>query len=1080
MEALLDAMDLVGEFTLNLWLQPATTGRLTSSLAHKAAVLCLDAIALAEGAEPGILLEDEQDATGKAMSGAALGTLLADAGVVLALLPLALAPDAPQDAAQRLGDALAAAGVHTVLWHHALSAEGVRRSAAALLVSLVAGQTLDIAVADARTAVASLSHPWRPDAPADLAAGTAVTLYSPNPTTRLLQTRPQSEPGVDKVVRFPEPGLLPDWRNLPTEQQVGGLPAEPAHGMVGRGRELTALERALGDEQATSGTVIVYGYEGMGKSTLVAHAARWMVRTGRFQRVVYTNMTGGGHREGVLHDLGVRLIDESFTLHGADHEREVLQALVDTPTLVIWDHVDALLTDGEFGPAASLEALWQLGGRIAACGRSRLCLIADGPTLSREIRLPAPPALILEVGTLTENDAMTLWAAMLQEADADLWPGDDDRALASYLGEHPLALGIVAPQVAAHGAGATIRALEGVLPGLEQGEARLRNEALEVTLEAALRQLDDDTRAIVLPLGLFAGGMMEPLALRLLGAAETAWAEVKRRFGAAHLLHEERMPGLNAQYIRVHRALGRHLQRRMPMALRSELEPQFYGAYMGMMTWLSGVAVRSPDIAHTIARRELPNLRRALHVAMKGQQPGVATTYARQFQGLLEGLGFVEESESVAAMIRRAMAELVPAEGPLSRAGVQFLLEQIEQLTSGGRMADAGRALQQLVDRITRDGGLSYSGSEASLDQGTALHRFGRFLFTGGRADAALATYMRALRLLEELDKSAAGRRELVSLYEDMGQVYLALMQMDRAEGVLQKGLDLGRAPEDSRAIGAMHMQMGLIAAARQDFRMARWRFEQALEQMQVANDIAGIATIWNQLGALAWQLQELDEAEECYEQALEMARKADHVLMIAQAHMRLAQVTAGTGRPQVAQNHYAQAIRIYQENNLHPALASAEAALAELLLSLGELQNARVHAEAARAVAESLGPAGRHWEACFLLQRIAEAEGDGKKIDHWRARTREAFAASPEADRVRESWDQLISTVVQSCRGEAMDAETVDLVESLEKNEEWERLADAIWRILGGERGVDLYEYLDYIDALVIRTILDKLREDE
>ncbi|HHX64109.1 MAG TPA: tetratricopeptide repeat protein, partial [Chloroflexi bacterium] len=287
-------------------------------------------------------------------------------------------------------------------------------------------------------------------------------------------------------------------------------------------------------------------------------------------------------------------------------------------------------------------------------------------------------------------------------------------------------------------------------------------------------------------------------------------------------------------------------------------------------------------------------------------------------------------------------------------------------------------------------------------------------------------------------------------------------------------------APDDSRAIGAIQMQLGLIAAARQDVDSARRRFEQALEQMETAQDLAGMATIWNQLGSLAWQLQDLDEAEKCYHRALEMAHKAEHVLMEAQSHMRLAQIAAHTGRSQVAQNHYAQAIRIYQEHDLQPALASAEAALAELLLHTGELQNARVHAEAARAVAESLGPAGRHWEACLLLQRIAEAEGDEEKIIHWRSRTHEAFAASPEAERVRESWGQLIEAVIKSCRGEAMDAETVELVESLEKNEEWEALAIAIWRILGGERGSDLYEYLDHIDALVIRTILQKLEGDE
>ncbi|MGI5917731.1 MAG: tetratricopeptide repeat protein [Anaerolineae bacterium] len=1075
-EALLDAADAQGESLQSRWIWAPTVQALADGLWGDELALCLDALVVRHQGAPAIAFADGDEMNAFPIE--ELGPMLARAGISLALLSLTPADDSDDALAQQVADALAAAGIHTLLWHDALSAEAVRRSAEALLAALLAGQTLQIALAEAQKGL-NVQRPWRSNASSLPTPAHALSLHSPDPAQPLLTVTPTRESGVGKVVRFPGAGITAEWQRLPSEQEPGGLPAEPAHGMIGRSRELDMLEGFLRDEHAGSGALAVYGYEGLGKTSLVSHIARWLVRTGRFRRVVYTSMAGGGHRESALYDLGIRLIGDEF-VQTPNVDEAVLQALADTPTLVIWDHVDALLPNGDFYPnSAALEALWQLGGRICATGRSRLCLIVDSPTLPRDIRLPTPLAHSLEIRPMPPDDAAALWSTLLHEADRNLQPEGDIADLPVLLGGHPLALGILAPIVVA-GEMDVIATLEAMMPDLRRGEARLSNQALDVAMEVLLRSLDSDLRHAILPLGLFAGGMMEPQALRLLDIEEDRWAEIKGRFAAAHLVREERIPGLSAQYIRLHRASGRHLYQRMPSAFRSRIEPQFYGTYMGMMTWLSGMGSRSPEIVQMISRRELPNLRRALRLALQTQQLSMATTFARQLQGLLEQLGYAEESAAIDETIRRTTAELVPAEGPLSRAGVQFLLEQSEQLAAGGRMADSGRILQQLVERITREGGLSYGGAEAAQDQGTALHRFGRFLFAGGRADAALATYVRALRLLEKLDNIGPARRELVWLYEDMGQVYLAAMQMERAEHVLEKGLELAVAPDDSRAIGAIQMQLGLIAAARQDVDSARRRFEQALEQMETAQDLAGMATIWNQLGSLAWQLQDLDEAEKCYHRALEMAHKAEHVLMEAQSHMRLAQIAAHTGRSQVAQNHYAQAIRIYQEHDLQPALASAEAALAELLLHTGELQNARVHAEAARAVAESLGPAGRHWEACLLLQRIAEAEGDEEKIIHWRSRTHEAFAASPEAERVRESWGQLIEAVIKSCRGEAMDAETVELVESLEKNEEWEALAIAIWRILGGERGSDLYEYLDHIDALVIRTILQKLEGDE
>ena len=238
------------------------------------------------------------------------------------------------------------------------------------------------------------------------------------------------------------------------------------------------------------------------------------------------------------------------------------------------------------------------------------------------------------------------------------------------------------------------------------------------------------------------------------------------------------------------------------------------------------------------------------------------------------------------------------------------------------------------------------------------------------------------------------------------------------------------------------------------------------------------MSAIWSQLGTLAWHSADLEEADRCYQHALDLAREAGQPLVEAQVHLQLALTARQADRLDDAEGHYTQAIRIYQENNIRAGLASAEVALAELLLGEGEVERARVHAEAARAVAEDSRVAFDAWAVYALLQRIAEAQGDAERVAQWRAKTQESFAHSPEAGQVLQQWQSVITGVANAARGETLDADTVALLEQLEERQEWRDLVGVIWRILGGERGRELYAELDHVDALVVRRTLEAIEE--
>jgi len=199
-----------------------------------------------------------------------------------------------------------------------------------------------------------------------------------------------------------------EYQRLAVEPEAGGLPPEPPQGFLGRGRELAALEQALRGD-AGNGIVVIHGYEGMGKTTLAAHAARWLVSKSCFSQVVYSDFGGGGHRESALYDLGARLLGDTFDLGAQDAVGAIEQALSETPTLVIWDGMEALLEPGAFPLAVeALAELLRLGARLAGAGGSRLCVVSDSSALPDPSYDGASVALDLSLGGLEERDALDL------------------------------------------------------------------------------------------------------------------------------------------------------------------------------------------------------------------------------------------------------------------------------------------------------------------------------------------------------------------------------------------------------------------------------------------------------------------------------------------------------------------------------------------------------------------------------------------------------------------------------------------------------------------------------------------------
>jgi tetratricopeptide (TPR) repeat protein len=1089
-EALCEAIETQGEAATWEWLWPPTPQALASRLADGAArpvhVLALDALIT----EAGLALEDKAGELAP-LPLDALAKLIRGAGVKLVLLRQA------PDQADLGADLAAASGAAVFTWHPSLSGKGLQAAASALLAALLAGQPQTDALVQARAGLRALPHSARlaatpaqdwPAAAVNLALGAqAGPLVVPD-----LARRPESP----KILRFPRgddaSALAPAWRSLPLEPLPGGLTPEPEPGFYGRGAELRLLERCLASEPGL-GPVWIHGYQGLGKTTLAAHVGRWLVRCGRLARVVRTDWAGGGLPEEALYDLAYQLGNEEL-LAGGDPVGAIAQELEATPTLIIWDHLDAVLGEGEFPlEREMLTALWELAQSLNACGASRLVIITDTPAMPPEAATLGNLGLSLRLGPLAEDDAVDLWGVLLEAQRAQPPELQGAYGFVRTLGGHPLALRVLGA-LPGHSSLAEIEAaLEQVLPAYARGEARLRNQALDAALEVFMRHLGEEARAGLAPVGLYARGLMEPLALRLLGMDEALWARNKRQLVAAGLVEDQRLVGFNVPYVRLHPALARYLGLRLAGPQRAALSHSYNGAYAGLLHWLSQAEARAPEHVRLLARRELPNLRRALRGLLERNDMETARSVARWLHHFMTSLHLTSEAQQITRRMSEAMQALVPAEGPLSRPGVRLLLTQADEMLNAGQGAQAGALLKELIERISAEKGLSYAGDEAQLDRATAMSRMGRLMRLSGRMDVAAGLLNQAIELLQPLAVTDEVLRLRLWVYSDLTEVVMAIGAIEPAQDAATRGLALAQQLEDRASEAGLQLQLGALALAT-DAVDAAWQHLDAAAALYAALEQPDRqAAVCEAQAMLAARLDEHDRAQGYLEQGLALVRQAQLAAQEAHLLTRLAELSQSQGNMDAAEGHYSQALAIFQQHRMLGQQVGTEMALARLMLAQGQTTQAGQHANTARVITETVARASREqastgepfdgggpWEVYALLQEIAAAEQDAAGVARWRALTQQVYASSPAAANLGQQWQHLIQSVAACGRGQAMEAELLEAVEKLEATEQWRELAGAIWRILGGERGDDLWAEMDHVDAFLVRAMLEAIARPE
>ncbi len=863
-----------------------------------------------------------------------------------------------------------------------------------------------------------------------------------------------------------------DTYSLPDAGQPGALPQSPITGLIGRTRETAELETLLSADRVAP--VWLTGYEGVGKTALICETARKLLASGRFERVVYTSFGLAGITEAALYDLGQSLIGPDFKL-STDSLPRIEETLSSQPTLIIWDDVGSVLYGGSQAlDQPALLTWYQTANRIATQGGSALCLISDGielPPSSR--RLAAVKEY--QVSTLADDAAVALGLA-LDQAMTKQEPRSSWQQLVQWLGGNPLALRCLSAARGELPLDSVSADLLARAPGLQSGEGRFRNRALEVALDQLVGTLSEALRERLPDLGIFVGGFVQNLGAEVLEITREQWVDGSTPLGQAGLVWDEPAPVLTIPVVRFHPALERWAGRRLGSERRAELAAAHYSHYFGFVSWIFRSASALQERGPRLFYREIGNVRRGLASILASGEVSVAINYIQVYNALLKELGFEQESTRATDAVSAATQTLLPQEGPWTQTGVEIALKQAEAFMSSGDGQKAGSLLSQLAVRFERPDGVDYKGQQATLDHVRVLVDLARVLRSTQHADVAVRSLNEALDLLDPFDVTEGTRTRRAEIYSDLLEIHLQLGQIEDAASACQRGLSALGDLDSPQLRANLHTRAAFLAVRQNDLDKAREELLEAATIMTANGDLAGLAAVENQLATLDLRSPDgIPSAMEHLGHAIGYAREGGQWLVEAQLHSQRSQLAVQQRDSDTAENELREAVAIYESNGAAGLLTMARATLAELLLRLSRPEEAQSEAELALVAGRASGQS-IPWELYLLLQRIATVREDEADQARWRALTTEAYGQSPAAAAVVNRFTPLFDALARASQGEAMDTDAAEMLESMENNAQTKALAQSLWRVLSGERGEILFGELDHVGTAVVRALLQRL----
>ncbi|MEK7990943.1 MAG: tetratricopeptide repeat protein, partial [Thiotrichaceae bacterium] len=908
------------------------------------------------------------------------------------------------------------------------------------------------------------------------------------------------------------------WHNL--------RPSQLEHAFFGRARELWELERWMlqGVQRIT-----IAGFDGQGKTALAIELAYWLQQKGWFEKLIFIDYKAFQGVDAVSYAVSslAMVLDENLL-----DAQAAQAALAKVSSFIILDNVESLQAE-TLAELLTVVSQWSQHARIVLT----TCQISG----FNHADFPIQNSLVhrhKSLEGLGEADAVAYLQYLLSlrsEIDPDVThdiecSNQDYARLLGLVRCHPLSIQILAYLLKNKG----LAQIEKDLAALPESP----DNPVLALLPLFIAHLDEKTQQYLPLLGVFQGGAMEDMILKVMGlttVSESPEVVKARKFLTAVQNNDTQMIARIVAKESANIDIPEDIE--VPQELIEQLQPLMTGDVVNMLAAelkkvpqqqsAEGVDdsiwhdlkqhLLSTDLiqAEQVFGQTYLHFHPTLSAALASDNAEFRQRHQDNYYEFSDYLYFEDDKNPLKAhtIAKYELPNLLFAlKGALEDASddaVEFLTKITMFLDGFGLQRDLDQFNQQaeklaqqvgtdnwFINKSRRGEQLYDAGhyaeaaeifteisnnldSDSSYRHCVVLNFLGRCFNRQGQAESAIACYQQGLDIAKQLEQNVNIQCQL---YADLADVLTEIGDYQQAKTACEQSLAISEQTGDAKAEAITKGQLGTLALAQEDLVEAEKCYQAALASFHLLNESGHEATALYQLGMLYQTTEEWDAAEHAYQKSAKMKEAEGNLVKAAEIWSHLAIITENMGKLADAEAWYRKAIEVDKQFNNAEGVASGLNNLANLLLNQpGRLAEAQQLAQQCLEIFKTLDPSTAEiWKVYYILEQVADKQGDLQTAKHYRALSQQAKAnfAGTRYELKREHSELILGTVAA-----ISNAEIRKELEAQMKTapDQWNNFKTALQQILAGERDEEiLCEPLDLEDSMIVYAILEGIENPD
>jgi len=384
------------------------------------------------------------------------------------------------------------------------------------------------------------------------------------------------------------------------------------------------------------------------------------------------------------------------------------------------------------------------------------------------------------------------------------------------------------------------------------------------------------------------------------------------------------------------------------------------------------------------------------YLIQAGQKAAHAFAIAQARQLFIQAeeiLGEVEHTleQDLAVQMGLADALVTGGEYPSALEHYAIALNRLDQKDGSGLLVERSVLERKIATALERQGGyddalarlelaetlLEEQPGKAPIEQARILNDMGWIYFRRGDLDEAEALLQRALEIAE-----LAGQHDLeASIHNRLGGICFQRDQAGAARDYVRRSLAMRERIGDIVAVARTYNNLGLLDWKQGDWQSALDNFNRAYQLQANQGDVEAMIELESNLGLLQIDRGFFAEAERHLQSSLDRARQIGHAFQMGLAYLHLTLLCTNSGEWQRALDYGAQSAEMFNNIGARDHLLGLYVTMGQARLGQGNLDKADEAVRQSQATYEELGgeESGRvddYARLVYLMAEIAQARG--------------------------------------------------------------------------------------------------------